>query len=183
VLGALVAGAVWRTKFFGRNALSLMSVLPIALTGIATGIALRASINLAGVSFSIWTLVVGHATFCVAVSYNNVIARLRRMNPSMIDASTDLGAHGWQTFRRVIFPQLGSAILTGGLLAFALSFDEVIVTTFTAGNQQTLPLWFFSQLVRPRDRPVTNVVALAVMLLTIVPVVFSVRLSECGDEG
>lgn len=182
VLGTLVAGAVWRTNFFGRNALSLMIVLPIALPGIVTGIALRSSINLAGIDFSIWTLVVGHATFCVAVAYNNVIARLRRTNPSMIDASMDLGAHGWQTFRHVLLPQLGSAIVTGGLLAFALSFDEVIVTTFTAGNQQTVPIWIFSQLVRPRDRPVTNVVALGVMLLTILPVIISVRLSEQADE-
>ncbi len=183
VLGTLVAGAVWRTRFFGRDTLSLFIVLPIALPGIITGISLRSAINLAGVSFSFWTLVIGHATFCVAVAYNNVIARLRRTSPSLIEASMDLGARGWQTFRHVLLPQLSSALVTGGMLAFALSFDEIIVTTFTAGNQQTLPIWIFSSLVRPRNRPVTNVVALVVVVLTFVPIILAQRFSRRAEES
>jgi putative spermidine/putrescine transport system permease protein len=182
VLGTLAAGAIWRSRFFGRETLSLFIVLPIALPGIITGIALRSAINLADIPFSFWTLVVGHATFCVAVAYNNVIARLRRTAPSMLEASMDLGARGWQTFRHVLLPQLGSAIVTGGMLAFALSFDEIIVTTFTAGNQQTLPIWIFSSLVRPRNRPVTNVVALLVVAITFVPIILSQQLAARSEE-
>ncbi len=183
VLGTLVAGAVWRTRFFGRDTLSLFIVLPIALPGIITGIALRSAINLTDVPFSFWTLVIGHATFCVAVAYNNVIARMRRTSPSLIEASMDLGARGWQTFRHVLLPQLSSALVTGGMLAFALSFDEIIVTTFTAGNQQTLPIWIFSSLVRPRNRPVTNVVALAVVVLTFIPIILAQRFSRRAEEA
>lgn len=182
VLGTLAAGAVWRSKFFGRETISLFIVLPIALPGIITGIALRSAINLADIPFSFWTLVIGHATFCVAVAYNNVIARLRRTSPSLIEASMDLGARGWQTFRHVLLPQMSSALITGGMLAFALSFDEIIVTTFTAGNQQTLPIWIFSSLVRPRNRPVTNVVALAVVAITFVPIILSQRLAARAEE-
>jgi len=182
VLGTLAAGAVWRTRFFGRNTLSLFIVLPIALPGIVTGIALRSAINVTSIPFSFWTLVIGHATFCVAVAYNNVVARLRRTAPNLLDASMDLGANGWQTFRHVLFPQVSSAIVTGGMLAFALSFDEVIVTTFTAGNQQTVPIWIFSQLVRPRDRPVTNVVALFVIVMTFIPIVLAVRMAERSES-
>jgi putative spermidine/putrescine transport system permease protein len=182
VLGTLAAGAVWRTRFFGRETLSLFIVLPIALPGIITGISLRSAISLSGIPFSFWTLVVGHATFCVAVAYNNVIARMRRVSPNLIEASSDLGASGWQTFRHVLLPQLGSAIVTGGMLAFALSFDEIIVTTFTAGNQQTLPIWIFSSLVRPRNRPVTNVVALLVVVITFVPIVLSQRFAAKSEQ-
>ena len=183
ILGTLVAGAVWRTRFFGREALSLFIVLPIALPGIITGIALRSAISLTGIPFSFWTIVIGHATFCVAVAYNNVVARLRRTSPSLIEASMDLGARGWQTFRYVLLPQLSSALVTGGMLAFALSFDEIIVTTFTAGNQQTLPIWIFSSLVRPRNRPVTNVVALVVVVLTFIPIVLAQRFTRRAEEA
>lgn len=182
VLGTLAAAAIWRSRFFGRETLSLFIILPIALPGIITGIALRSAINLADISFSFWTLVVGHATFCVAVAYNNVIARMRRTSPFIIEASMDLGARGWQTFRYVLLPQLGSALVTGGMLAFALSFDEIIVTTFTAGNQQTLPIWIFSSLVRPRNRPVTNVVALLVVAITFIPIVLSQRFAARAEE-
>lgn len=182
VLGTLAAGAIWRSRFFGRDVLSLFIVLPIALPGIITGIALRSAISITEISFSFWTIVIGHATFCVAVAYNNVIARMRRISPNLLEASSDLGARGWQTFRYVLMPQLGSAIITGGMLAFALSFDEIIVTTFTAGNQQTLPIWIFSSLVRPRNRPVTNVVALLVVAITFVPIVLSQRFSARSEE-
>jgi putative spermidine/putrescine transport system permease protein len=183
VLGTLAAGAVWRSKFFGRETLSLFIVLPIALPGIVTGIALRSAVNLAEIPFSFWTLVVGHATFCVAVAYNNIIARMRRTSPSMLEASMDLGATGWQTFRHVLLPLLAPALVTGGMLAFALSFDEIIVTTFTAGQQQTLPIWIFSSLVRPRQRPVTNVVALLVVAVTFVPIILSQRFARRADES
>ncbi len=182
VLGTLAAGAVWRSRFFGRETLSLFIVLPIALPGIVTGIALRSAVNLTEIPFSFWTLVVGHATFCVAVAYNNIIARMRRTSPSMLEASMDLGASGWQTFRYVLLPLLAPALVTGGMLAFALSFDEIIVTTFTAGQQQTLPIWIFSSLDRPRQRPVTNVVALLVVAVTFVPIILSQRFARRADE-
>jgi putative spermidine/putrescine transport system permease protein len=183
VVGTLAAAAVWRTDFFGRNALSLFIILPIALPGIITGIALRSAINLGDFAFSFWTLVIGHATFCVAVAFNNVIARMRRTSPNIVEASMDLGARGWQTFRHVLLPQLAPAMVVGGMLAFALSFDEIIVTTFTAGNQQTLPIWIFSSLVRPRNRPVTNVVAVFVVLITFIPIVLAQRYAQRSEES
>lgn len=178
VLGTLAAAAVWRSKFFGRDSLSFLLVLPLALPGIVTGIALRSAMGLAEIPFSFWTIVVGHATFCIVVVYNNVLARFRRTAGSLIEASMDLGANGFQTFRYVILPGIATALLAGGMLAFALSFDEVIVTTFTAGQQSTLPIWIFSQLTRPRDRPVTNVVAFFVILITALPIVLSYRLTR-----
>jgi putative spermidine/putrescine transport system permease protein len=178
VLGTLAAAAVWRSHFFGREAISLLLVLPIALPGIITGIALRSAASLAEIPFSFWTIVVGHATFCVVVVYNNVIARLRRTAPSLIEASMDLGADGFQTFRYVLLPQLATALLAGGMLAFALSFDEVIVTTFTAGQQTTLPIWMLNELVRPRQRPVTNVVAVFVIAVTFIPILIAFYLTR-----
>jgi len=178
ILGTLAAAAVYRSRFFGRDAISFLLVLPIALPGIATGIALRSTIAGLSIPFSFWTIVLGHATFCVVTVFNNVIARLRRSSPSLIEASMDLGADSWQTFRHVILPNLGTALLAGGMLAFALSFDEIIVTTFTAGQQETLPIWIFSQLARPRERPVTNVIAMLVFLITLIPIYLAQRLTE-----
>ena len=169
-LGTLCAAAISRSRFFGRETISLMIILPIALPGIITGIALRSAFSLAEIPFSVWTIVLGHATFCVVVVYNNAVARFRRTSASLVDASMDLGADGFQTFRYVILPNIGTALLAGGMLAFALSFDEVIVTTFTAGQQQTLPIWMLEELVRPRQRPVTNVVAMVVVLVTFFPI-------------
>ncbi|HXF84426.1 MAG TPA: ABC transporter permease [Anaerolineales bacterium] len=177
VLGTLAAAAVYRSNFFGKEAVSFLLVLPIALPGIVTGIALRSAIGTLDIPFSFWTIVIGHATFCIVVVYNNVLARFRRMQGSLIEASMDLGANSFQTFRYVVFPNIATALLAGGMLAFALSFDEVIVTTFTAGQQTTLPIWIFSQLTRPRDRPVTNVVAMFVMLITFLPILFAQKLS------
>lgn len=170
VLGTLAALALARGRFPGRDACTLVFVLPIALPGIITGIALLSAFRLGGVDPGFWTIAVGHATFCVVVVYNNVVARLRRLPPSLVEASMDLGADGFRTFRRVVLPQLATALLAGGILAFGLSFDEIIVTTFTAGHEQTLPIWLLGQLGRPRDVPVTNVVALAVMLSTALPI-------------
>jgi putative spermidine/putrescine transport system permease protein len=183
ILGTLAAGALARTRFFGREAVSLLFVLPIALPGIVTGIALRSAYNILDIPFSVWTIVLGHATFCVVVVQNNAIARLRRLSPSLIEASYDLGADMLQTFRYVILPNLGSALLAGGLLAFALSFDEVIVTTFTAGQQATLPIWMLSELVRPRQRPVTNVVALVVIAATVLPILAAYYLTRERATG
>lgn len=182
VLGTLAAAALARTRFFGRDALSLLLILPIALPGIITGIALRSAYSTFEIPFSFWTIVIGHATFCVVVVYNNAVARLRRTQPSLIEASMDLGANAFQTLRYVILPQLGSALLAGGLLAFALSFDEVIVTTFTAGQQTTLPIWMLQELIRPRQRPVTNVVAVFIIALTFVPILLAYYLTR-GDEA
>ncbi len=170
ILGTLCAAAVSRAKFFGREAISLLVILPIALPGIITGISLRSAYNILDIPFSTFTIILGHATFCVVVVYNNAIARFRRLSGSLIEASTDLGASGLQTFRYVVLPNLATALLAGGMLAFALSFDEVIVTTFTAGQQQTLPIWMLEELVRPRQRPVTNVVAMVVVLVTFLPI-------------
>ncbi|HZN95700.1 MAG TPA: ABC transporter permease [Myxococcales bacterium] len=181
VLGTLLAAAVFRSRFFGREAISFLVILPIALPGIVTGIALRSGMNLVGMPFSAWTIVAGHATFCIVVVYNNVIARLRRTAWSQVEASMDLGADGFQTFRYVVLPNIATALLAGGMLAFALSFDEVIVTTFTAGQQQTLPIWMLSEVVRPRQRPVTNVVAVAVIAVTLVPILLAHRLTQ-GTE-
>ena len=183
LLGTLAALAIWRSRFFGREAISFILLLPIALPGIVTGIALRSAMGFANLSFGFWTIVVGHATFCVVVVYNNALSRLRRLQPSLVEASMDLGADAFQTFRFILLPQLGPALLAGGMLAFALSFDEVIVTTFTAGQQQTLPIWIFSQLTRPRDRPVTNVVAIFVIALTFIPILLAHRLTRENEVG
>ncbi len=181
VLGTMAALAVANSRFFGREAVSFLVVLPIALPGIVTGIALRSSIGLMEIPFSIWTIVVGHATFCIVTVYNNVLARLRRSSGSLVEASMDLGASPFQTFRYVILPNIASALLAGGMLAFALSFDEIIVTTFTAGQQATLPIWIFSQLTRPRDRPITNVVALLVVVIMAIPILLANRLSASKE--
>jgi putative spermidine/putrescine transport system permease protein len=170
VLGTCAAAAVSRARFFGRDYISLLFILPIALPGIITGIALRSAFNIMGFDFSFWTIVLGHATFCIVVVYNNALARFRRTSGSLIEASMVLGADGFQTFRYVVLPNIASALLAGGMLSFALSFDEVIVTTFTAGQQATLPIWMLEELVRPRQRPVTNVVAMLVVLVTFLPI-------------
>ncbi|MFO0345401.1 MAG: ABC transporter permease [Labrys sp. (in: a-proteobacteria)] len=182
VLGTLAAAALARTKFFGREAVSLLLILPIALPGIITGISLRSAFNLMDIPFSFWTIVLGHATFCIVVVYNNAVARFRRLSPSLFEASMDLGADGFQTFRYIILPNIGTALLAGGMLAFALSFDEVIVTTFTAGQQSTLPIWMLSELVRPRQRPVTNVVAVFVIVVTLVPILIAYYLTRDGEQ-
>jgi putative spermidine/putrescine transport system permease protein len=182
VLGTLAAAALARRRFFGKDAIALTFVLPIALPGIITGIALLSAFRLAEASPGFWTIATGHATFCVVVVYNNVVARFRRMPHHLVEASMDLGADGFQTFRRVVLPQLATAMLAGGILAFALSFDEIIVTTFTAGHEVTLPIWLLNQLGRPREVPVTNVVALAVMLLTAVPILLAWRLTRGTEE-
>lgn len=183
VLGTLAAAAVWRSRFFGREAISFLLILPLALPGIVTGIALRSMMGLMEFKFSFWTILIGHATFCVVVVYNNVLARFRRTGRNLIEASMDLGADGFQTFRYVILPNIGTALLAGGMLAFALSFDEVIVTTFTAGQQATLPIWIFSQLTRPRDRPVTNVVAFLVVSMTAIPILYAHYLTQRADDS
>lgn len=182
VLGTLCAAAVSRSRFFGRETISLLVILPIALPGIITGIALRSAFAAGDIPFSFWTIVMGHATFCIVVVYNNAVARFRRTGASMIEASYDLGANSFQTFRHVILPNISTALLAGGMLAFALSFDEVIVTTFTAGQQQTLPIWMLEELVRPRQRPVTNVVAMVVALTTLLPILGAYYLTRDRDE-
>jgi len=181
LLGTMAAFAIHRFRFFGRESISFLLLLPIALPGIITGMALTSFYVFTGISFSIWTIVIGHATFCIVVVYNNVLARLRRTQTSLVEASMDLGADGWQTFRFVVWPVLSTALVAGGLLAFALSFDEVIVTTFTAGAQTTLPIFILDNLKQGQQLPIVNVVAFAVILLTIVPVAISVRLTR--DTG
>jgi putative spermidine/putrescine transport system permease protein len=181
LLGTLASFAVARYRFFGRETISFLVILPIALPGIVTGMALNATFNTAGIPLGLLTIVVGHATFCIVVVYNNAVARLRRTSQHLEEASADLGADTWQTFRYVTFPQLRSALLAGALLAFALSFDEVIVTTFTAGPDQTLPIWILSNLSRPNQLPVVNVVAVFLILLSTIPVYLATRLTR--DTG
>jgi putative spermidine/putrescine transport system permease protein len=178
LLGTLAALALARGRFVGKQTITMLFVLPIALPGILTGIALLSAIKVARLDPGFWTIVAGHTTFCIVIVYNNVVARLRRMPQSWIEASMDLGADGWQTFRRVLLPQIATALLAGGMLAFALSFDEIIVTLFTAGHEKTLPIWFFNELFRPRERPITNVVAVAVILVTLVPIFLAYHLTK-----
>lgn len=186
VLGTAASLAVARYRFFGRDAISFLVILPIALPGIVTGIALNAMIDTVfepiGISFGLFTIVVGHATFCIVVVYNNVIARLRRVSASFEEASSDLGADAATTFRKVTLPALRTSLLAGGLLAFGLSFDEVIVTIFTAGSDQTLPIWIFTNLARPNQLPIINVVALVVIVISIIPVWLAQRLAGADDE-
>jgi putative spermidine/putrescine transport system permease protein len=184
ILGSLAAFAVHRFRFFGREVFSLALVLPIALPGIVTGLALNASVRTAGISFSTFTIVLGHATFCIVVVYNNVIARLRRSSRNIEEASMDLGADTWQTFRYITLPVIRTAVLAGGLLAFALSFDEIVVTTFTAGTQETIPIWIFNHLRQANQRPIVNVVALVLILLSTIPVYLASRLTTTtGTSG
>jgi putative spermidine/putrescine transport system permease protein len=183
-LGSMAAYAVQRFRFFGRETLSLVVVLPIALPGIVTGVALNSGFQQAGVTFGFLTLIVAHATFCIVVVFNNVVARLRRLAPNVDEASADLGADLFQTFRYVTFPLIRSALLAGGLLAFALSFDEIVVTTFTAGvGIETLPQWIFNNMFRPNQLPTVNVVAVTVILLSIVPVYLAQRISSDPTGG
>jgi putative spermidine/putrescine transport system permease protein len=181
VLGTMAAVGVSRFRFFGRETLSFLLVLPIALPGVITGIALSSFYTFWGVPFSLWTIVIGHATFCVVIVYNNVLARVRRTSPSLVEASMDLGADGWQTFRFVTFPVLSTALISGALLAFALSFDEVIVTLFTAGAQNTLPIWILGKIRLGQQLPEVNAVVFFVIVLTVIPVVVSQRLTQ--DSG
>lgn len=180
VLGSAAAFGVHRYRFFGRETISFLVVLPLALPGIITGVALNSAFNFAGIGLSLTTIIVGHATFCIVVVYNNVIARLRRTGTSFVEASQDLGARPLQTFRYVTLPSLATALVSGALLAFALSFDEVVVTTFTAGAQNTLPLWIFGAIRLGQHLPEVNVVVTVVLLVTIIPVAISSRLAGGG---
>src|SRR3954462_15344350 len=181
LLGTMAAFVVQRFQFFGREAVSLLLVLPLALPGIITGMALNSFFAFGNVNFSLTTIIIGHATFCIVIVYNNVLARLRRTQGSLVEASMDLGANGLTTFRLVTLPVISTALVAGGLIAFALSFDEVIVTTFTAGAQNTLPLWIFGQIRLVQRLPQVNVVVLIVMALTLIPVILAQRLTR--DTG
>jgi putative spermidine/putrescine transport system permease protein len=178
VLGTLAAFALYRASFFGRTMISFLFVLPIALPGIITGMALNSYFTYWGQAFGLWTIVVGHATFCIVIVFNNVVARLRRMPTSLAEASMDLGADGFQTFVHVTLPAISTALISGALLAFALSFDEVIVTTFTAGVQNTLPIWIFGNIRLGQQLPEVNVVVFLILLATIVPVALAQRLTR-----
>jgi putative spermidine/putrescine transport system permease protein len=183
LLGSLASFAVARYSFFGRETISFLVVLPIALPGVVTGVAFSNTFTqVLGVPLSLLTVIAGHATFCIVVVYNNVIARLRRVSGNLEEASADLGAHTWQTFRFVTLPSIQTALVAGGLLAFALSFDEIIVTNFTIGaGEQTLPIWIYTNLFRPHNLPIVNVVAVIVVLLSIIPVYLAHRLTR--EEG
>lgn len=184
VLGTLISLALSRYKFFGRESVSLLVILPIALPGIVTGIALNNAFRtIMGVQLSAATVIIAHATFCIVTVYNNVMARLARMNRSLEEASADLGAGLWTTFRLVTFPQMRSALFAGGLLAFGLSFDEIIVTTFTAGaGTQTLPIWILTNMFRPNQAPVVNVVAVAMVVISVIPIYVAQRMAGAESK-
>lgn len=181
VLGTLLSLAMARFSFFGRDTVTLLVILPIALPGIITGLALQTTFTTVGISYGLMTVIIGHATFCIVVIFNNAVARLRRLHGNLEEASKDLGGDSWQTFRHVTFPQLRTALLAGALLAFALSWDEVVVTIFTSGAQQTLPIWIFANLFRPIEQPIVNVVALFVIVVSVIPVYLATRLA--GSSG
>ena len=181
LLGSCAAFAIHRTSFFGRDAVNLLFILPLALPGIITAVALNAFFSFNGIPLSVWTIVIDHTTFCLVVVYNNVLARLRRTQGSLIEAAMDLGANGWQVFRDITLPLISTSVVAGAMLAFALSFDEVIVTTFTAGAQNTLPLWIFGAIRFGQRLPEVNVVVSFVILVTIIPVVIAARLT--GGSG
>ncbi len=184
VLGTAAALAVQRFTFFGRETISFLFVLPIARPGVVTGIALRTTFQTLDVDFGLATIIVGHATFCIVIAYNNVIARLRRLPRTPEEASADLGADTWTTFRRITLPAMGTALLSGGLLAFALSFDEIIVTNFTAGpGTQTIPMWILAAIQRPAEVPVVNVVAFVLILLSAIPVYLAQRIAGGATGG
>jgi len=183
VLGSLAAFALAKSRFFGRDAISFLFVLPIALPGIITGMALNSFFTFWSVRFSFWTIVIGHATFCVVIVFNNVLARLRRTSGSYFEASADLGADGWQTFRFVTFPAVRTALVSGCLLAFALSWDEIVVTYFTAGAQNTVPLLIFGKIRQGQELPEVNAIALFVIVLTIVPVLLAQRLTTGAETA
>lgn len=183
VLGTLTAAALNRDRFFGKNAFTTMLIMPIALPGIVTGLALLSAFKMMEVNPGFWTIVIGHVTFCVVIVHNNVVARLRRLPSRLWEASMDLGADTLTTLRYIILPQLGTALLAGGILAFALSVDELIVTTFTAGSDKTLPIWLMGQLGRPRETAITNVVALAIMVITMPLILLAWRLTRDGDNN
>jgi len=178
VLGTLVSFGLHRFKFFGREAISLMLVLPIALPGIVTGLALQSTFSILNVNLSLFTIIIGHSTFCIVVVFNNVIARLRRTSTTLMEASADLGASPSQTFRLVTVPTIRTALIAGVLLAFALSFDEVIVTTFTAGAQNTLPIWIFGAIQRGQQLGEVNAVVVFVLALTALPIFYAARISS-----
>jgi putative spermidine/putrescine transport system permease protein len=182
LLGSLAAFGLSRARFFGRNSISFVFVLPIALPGIITGLALNSFFVLWGIQFSLWTIVIGHATFCVVVVYNNVLARLRRTSGSFFEASADLGATGMQTFRYVTLPVIGTALVAGALLAFALSWDEIVVTYFTAGAQNTLPLLLFGFIRQGQNLPIVNAIALVVIVVSAIPVYVAQRLTAGGGS-
>jgi putative spermidine/putrescine transport system permease protein len=184
VLGTLLAFALGRYSFFGRESLSLLVILPIALPGIVTGIALNNVFTSFLGGLTIGTLIISHATFCIVVVYNNAIARIRRMGGSVEEASADLGATGWRTFVHITFPLMRSALVAGAILAFGLSFDEIIVTTFTAGpGITTLPIWIYQNLFRPNQAPVVNVVAAALVVISVLPIYLAQRFSNADERG
>jgi putative spermidine/putrescine transport system permease protein len=184
VLGTLVSFALGRYRFFGRESLSLLVVLPIALPGIVTGIALNNVFTSFLGGLTIWTLIIGHTTFCIVVIYNNAIARIRRMGGNVEEASADLGATGWRTFVYVTFPLMRSALVAGAILAFGLSFDEIIVTTFTAGpGVTTLPIWIYQNLFRPNQAPIVNVVAAALVVISVLPIYIAQKFSNADERG
>ncbi|HET9724181.1 MAG TPA: ABC transporter permease [Actinomycetota bacterium] len=187
LLGSCAAFAVHRFRFFGRQTISFVLVLPIALPGIVTAIALSSAVDfgnrLFGLEFGIWAIIIGHATFCVVVVFNNVVARLRRTPTSFVEASMDLGADGWQTFRHITWPALRTAIVAGALLAFGLSFDEIVVTNFLAGPKLTLPIWIFNNIKLPRQQPMVNAVALVIMVASVIPVYLAQRLTGGVEEA
>lgn len=183
VLGSMLSFALQRFEFFGKNSLSFLAVLPIALPGIVTGVALRNTFVRFGLDLGFISVIAGHTTFCIVVVHNNVVARLRRISPNLREASADLGANSLQTFRFVTWPLVRSSVFAGAILAFALSFDEVVVTTFTAGaGIQTLPQWILNNFSRPNVLPYVTVVATIVMVISLPIAWLAQRLADPPND-
>jgi putative spermidine/putrescine transport system permease protein len=182
LLGTAMAFAFARYRFFGRELVNFAVTLPIILPGVITGVALASFFLFTGTDLSAQTVIIGHTTFCIVLVFNNVLARLRRLSPSMEEASRDLGASGWQTFWRVTFPSIRTALIAGALLAFALSFDEIAVTFFLAGSgTTTLPLWILGAFRNAQALPEVNAVATVILLISLPMIATAAYLMR--DEG
>ncbi len=182
VLGTLTAFALDRYDFPGKQAIRFFVVLPIVLPGIVTGVAMLSFFTVMGWQLSRWTIIAGHATFCITLILNNVIARLGQIPRTLTEASADLGAKPWGTFWRVTFPLVRPAILAGAILAFTLSFDEVIVTFFLTGREKTLPLLIWGRL-RQGISPEINAAATVIIIVSLAGVLLSNRLSRQATLG
>jgi spermidine/putrescine transport system permease protein len=172
LLGTLAALALDRFRFPGKPLIRFLVVLPIVLPGIVTGIAMLAYFTLLGWQLSQWTLVIGHATFATTLVLNNVVARLSQLPRNLEEASADLGATPWRTFWRITFPLVRPAVLAGGVLAFTLSFDEIIVSFFLKGRENTLPLLIWGRL-RQGYTPEINAIATVIIFVSLITVVAS----------
>lgn len=168
-LGTLCAATMARARFFGHKAVSLLIFVPVMLPGATLAIALQSAFSFGTISLGFWTIVIGHASFAILIVYNNALAHFRSSASTLIEASMDLGATGFQTFWHALLPNLLQALVAGALLAFVISFNEATLTAFTAGNMQTLPLWLLREMESSAPSQIANTVAMIVAIITLIP--------------